>query len=72
MAIYRRGLKDLMKDELMRYEVDFRNLKNFICISIELDDKIFFRFVEKWGIKPRYDWTNFAYWNYLWEDCNFF
>ena len=30
-----------MKDELMQYKADPRNLKDFICISIKLDNKIF-------------------------------
>ena len=31
----------------MQYKADLKNLKNFICISIKLDDKIFFQLVEK-------------------------
>ena len=61
MAIYCQKLKNLVKDELMQYRANFRNLKNFICIFIELDNKIFLWFVEKWGIKPKYDRTGFAY-----------
>ena len=72
MAMYRQGLKDSVKDEFMQYRADFRNLGDFIRISIKLDDKIFFRLVKKWGIKPRYDRTGFAYQNYLWESHNFF
>ena len=71
MAIYCRGLKNSIKDELIQYGIDSKNLGDFIYISIKLDDKIFFQFVEKRGIKPRYDRTGFAYWNYLWEDRNF-
>ena len=56
----------------MQYKTDFRNLENFICISIKLNNKIFLRLIEKRGIKPKYDQTGFAYWNYLWEDYNFF
>ena len=47
IAMYRQGLKNSIKDELMQYGADFRNLGDFICISIELNDKIFLRFVEK-------------------------
>ena len=70
MAIYCQGLKNSVKNKLMQYRADFRNLKDFICISIKLDDKIFFRFMEKQGTKPRYNWTGFAYWNYFREDHN--
>ena len=45
----------------MQYGVDPRNLKNFIYISIELDNKIFLQFVEKWGTKPKYNRISFAY-----------
>ena len=61
MAIYYKGLKDSVKNELMQYKIDFKNLEDLIRISIKLDNKIFFQLVEKWGIKPRYDRTNFMY-----------
>ena len=61
MAIYRKRLKDLVKDELMQYKMIFRNLGDFIYISIKLDNKIFFQFIEKRDIKPRYNQTGFAY-----------
>ena len=61
MAMYHKGLKNLIKNELMQYEADFRNLRDFIYISIELDNKIFFQFMKKQGIKPRYDRTGFTY-----------
>ena len=47
IAMYYRGLKDSIKDELMQYKANFRNLEDLICIFIELDDKIFFRLVKK-------------------------
>ena len=47
MTIYYKGLKDSVKDKLMQYGIDFRNLGDFIYIFIELDDKIFLRLVEK-------------------------
>ena len=47
MAIYYKKFKNSVKDKLMQYRADFRNLKNFIYIFIELDDKIFPRLVEK-------------------------
>ena len=55
MAMYRKKLKNSMKDEFIQYEINFKNLKNLIHIFIELDNKIFFQFVEKRGIKPKYD-----------------
>ena len=61
MAIYYKKFKNSVKDELMQYRADFRNLENLIRIFIKLDNKIFFRLVEKRGIKPKYDRTSFAY-----------
>ena len=31
----------------MQYKIDFRNLEDFIYISIKLNDKIFFQFIKK-------------------------
>ena len=42
MAIYHKGLKNSVKNKFMQYGADSRNLGDFICISIELDNKIFF------------------------------
>ena len=61
MAMYRRDLKNLVKDELMRYEGISRNLENLIRIFIELNNKIYFRLIEKRGTKPKYERTGFAY-----------
>ena len=47
MAIYHKKLKDSVKNEFMRYKIDSRNLGDFIYISIKLNNKIFFRLVEK-------------------------
>ena len=72
MAIYRRGLKNSVKNEFIQYKANFKNLKDFICIFIKLDDKIFYRLVKKQGIKPKYKQTGFAYQNYLRGDYNLF
>ena len=61
IAMYYRGLKNSVKDEFMQYGADSKNLGDFIYIFIKLDDKIFFRFMEKRGIKPKYNQTGFAY-----------
>ena len=65
MAIYYKKFKNSIKNEFMQYRADSRNLKNFIRIFIKLNDKIFLRLMEKWDIKPKYDRTGFAYWNYF-------
>ena len=61
MAMFKRGLKDSVKDELMRYGGISSGLGDLIRIAIELDDKIYFRLVEKRGTKPKYERTGFAY-----------
>ena len=45
----------------MRYDGILNSLKNLIRIAIKLDDKIYFRLVEKRGTKSKYERTNFAY-----------
>ena len=42
IAIYYKKLKDSIKDKLIQYKIDFRNLKDFIRIFIKLNNKIFF------------------------------
>ena len=61
MAIYCKKLKNSMKNKFIQYKTDSRNLGDLICISIELNNKIFFQFVEKQGIKLKYNRTGFAY-----------
>ena len=41
MAIYYKKLKNSVKDKLMQYKADSKNLKDFIYIFIKLDNKIF-------------------------------
>ena len=61
MAIFKRGLKDSVKNELIRYDGISNGLKDLIRIAIELDDKIYFRLIKKRGTKPKYERTGFAY-----------
>ena len=61
MAMFKRRLKDSVKDELMRYGGISSGLGDLIRIAIELDDKIYLRLVEKRGTKPKYERTGFAY-----------
>jgi len=46
-TMYRRGLKETVKDELMRYGGDVDTLNALIEASIELDDKLYERSLEK-------------------------
>jgi len=46
-TMYRRGLKETVKDELMRYGGDVDTLNALIEASIELDDKLYERTMEK-------------------------
>lgn len=46
-TMYRRGLKESVKDELMRYGGNLHALPKLIEASIELDDKLYERMIEK-------------------------
>ena len=52
MIMYRRELKNNIKNELMRNERNYKNLQEFIEITIELDDKLYERVMKK-----RYDYS---------------
>ena len=47
MVMYQRGLRDNVKDELMRHPVEPKNLSELITITINLDDKLRHRALEK-------------------------
>lgn len=47
MEMYRRGLKEEVKDELMRYNGVIMNLGQLIGATIEIDDKLYERRMEK-------------------------
>ena len=47
MAMFRRGLKETVKDELMRYQQQPETLSELIKESIEIDDKLYNRAMEK-------------------------
>ena len=47
MAIYRQGLKENVKDELIRYTGRIKSLDKFIQASIKFDDKLYKRAMEK-------------------------
>ena len=50
MTIFRRELKNNVKDEIIRDERDYKNLAKFIEIVIDFDDKLYERVMKK-----RYD-----------------
>ena len=45
--MYRRGLKENVKDELMRSGGEFQTLEQLINKAIEIDDKLYKRAIEK-------------------------
>ena len=47
MIIYRRGLKEQVKDELMRSEVVLKSLDKLQKEAIRIDDNLFERAIEK-------------------------
>ena len=47
MIMFRRGLKDNVKDEIMRDERNYESLAEFIEIVIDLDDKLYERVMKK-------------------------
>jgi hypothetical protein len=50
MTMFRRDLKNNLKDELMRDDKSISNMFNLIMIVIDLDDKLYKR-----AMKKRYD-----------------
>jgi len=50
MTMFRRDLKNNLKDELMRDERSISDMFDFIMIAIDLDDKLYER-----AMKKRYD-----------------
>lgn len=47
MTIFRRGLKDKVKEELIRAGEDIDNLISLVKVSIDLDDKLYELNIEK-------------------------
>ena len=47
MAIYRQGLKENIKDKLIKYAGRIKLFNKFIQASIELDNKLYKRAIEK-------------------------
>ena len=47
MTIYKRGLKENVKDELIRYRGVINNLEQLIKTTIDIDDKLYKRAREK-------------------------
>ena len=47
MIIYRKKLKNNIKNKFIRYDDNIENMKNFIKISIELDDKFYEKIMKK-------------------------
>ena len=60
MIMYRRELKNNIKDEFMRNERDYKNLQKLIKITIELDDKLYERVMKKCYDQSK-DKTEFIY-----------
>jgi len=50
MTMFRRGLKNNLKDELMRDDKSINDMFDLIMIAIDLDDKLYKR-----AMKKRYD-----------------
>ena len=53
MSMFKRGLKDNVQDELMRYGGSVDTIEDLIQIAIELDDKLHQRSIEKQESKGR-------------------
>ena len=53
MTMFRRGLKDNVKDELIRWGGELKNLNHLIEAAVELDDKLYERAMEKRYDGPR-------------------
>ncbi len=53
MTMFRRGLKDNLKDELMRDGRSINDMSDLIMVAIDLDDKLYERAMEKRYDQPR-------------------
>jgi hypothetical protein len=54
MTMYRRGLKENVKDELMRTGQKIENLDELIRATIEIDDNLYERAIERrYDVAPR-------------------
>jgi hypothetical protein len=53
MTMFRRGLKDNLKDELMRDGRSISDMFDLIMIAIDLDDKLYERAMKKRYDQPR-------------------
>jgi hypothetical protein len=54
MTIYRRGLKENVKDELIRTGEKIENLDKLIRVIIEIDDNLYERAIERrYDVAPR-------------------
>ena len=47
MIMYRKKFKNNVKNEFIRHDNNIENMKNFIKISIELDDKFYEKIIKK-------------------------
>ena len=47
MIMYRKKFKNNVKNEFIRYDNNIENMKNFIKISIEFDDKLYEKIMKK-------------------------
>ena len=62
MSIFKRGLKDNVQDELMRYGGTIEDIEDLMKTAIELDDKLHQRSIEKNEGRGRF--TGRAIWGY--------
>jgi len=53
MTMFRRGLKDNLKDEIMRDGRTLSDMSDLIEVAIDLDDKLYERAMEKRYDQPR-------------------
>jgi hypothetical protein len=54
MTIYRRSLKENVKDELIRAGIKIENLDKLIRVTIEIDDNLYERAIERrYDVAPR-------------------
>jgi hypothetical protein len=54
MTMYRRGLKENVKDELIRTGEKIENLDKLIRVTIEIDDNLYERAIERrYDVTPR-------------------
>ena len=54
MIIYRKKFKNNVKNKFIYYNDNIENMKNFIKISIEFDDKLYEKIMKKYYVQSSY------------------